>query len=107
MTTVISINDSNFKEEVLNHTGKVLVDFYTDKCPPCQMMAPVLDQLAEELSSTVKIVKVNAAQNQILVEKYQVNSVPTFVLIEDGITKKTKTGATPPAQLKHWMEVAH
>lgn len=107
MTTVISINESNFKEEVLNHTGNVLVDFYSDTCPPCQMMAPVLDQLAEELSDSIKIVKVNASENQLLTEKYQVNSVPTFVLIEDGAATKTKTGVTPPAQLKHWMEIAH
>ena len=105
MATVISINEENFEAEVINHIGTVLVDFYSETCPPCQMMSPVIDQLAIELSDTLKIIKVDATENQLLVEKYQVNSVPTFLLIEDGITKKTKTGVMPPAQLKSWIKL--
>ena len=105
MATVIPVNEQNFEEEVLNHEDTVLVDFYTSTCPPCKMMAPVLDQLAEELSDTVKIVKIDASENQLLVEKFQVNSVPTFILMKDGIASKTRSGALPPSQLKSWMEV--
>ena len=105
MTKVISVNEINFEEEVLNYNGSVLVDFYTDSCPPCQMMTPVIDQLAEEVSDTVKIVKVDASENSLLAEKFQVNSVPTFLLIEDGMVQKTRNGAIPPAQLKSWMGI--
>lgn len=105
MATVIPVNEQNFEEEVLNHKATVLVDFFTKTCPPCKMMAPVLDQLAEELSDKVKIVKIDASENQSLVEKFQVNSVPTFILMKDGITSKTRSGAMPPSQLKNWMEV--
>lgn len=105
MAKVFSINEQSFEEEVLNNKGTVLVDFYTVSCPPCQMMSPIIDQLAEELSSVVKIVKVNASENHLLAEKYKINSVPTFLLIEDGITKKSKTGVMLPAQLKSWMDV--
>ena len=105
MMKVKSINEHDFEKEVINHKGKVLVDFYSETCPPCQMMAPIVDQVAEEVSDTLKIVKVDASGNHSLAEKYQVNSVPTFLLIEDGITKKLTSGVMPPAQLKSWMEV--
>ena len=54
MTTIISINESKFEEEVINHTGTVLVDFYSETCPPCQMMSPIVDQVEEEVSDTLK-----------------------------------------------------
>lgn len=100
MTSAISINERNFEQEVMNHTGTVLVDFYTDSCPPCQQMAPILDRLAEEFADTVKIVKVDASDNFILTEKYNVTSVPTFILFKNGTNEKTKTGIMPPSQLK-------
>ena len=105
MMKVKSINENDFEGEVINHEGKVLVDFYSETCPPCKMMAPIVDQVAEELSDTLKIVKIDASENHSLAEKYQVNSVPAFLLIEDGVTKKSTSGVMPPAQLKRWMEV--
>ena len=68
-------------------------------------MTPVIDKLAKDVSDTVKVVKVDAADNYALVEKYQVNSVPAFILIEDGKTKKSRTGIMPPAQLKQWLGI--
>ena len=105
MMKVKSINENDFEEEVINHKGKVLVDSYSEACPPSQMMAPIVDQVAEEVSDTLKIVKVDSSGNHSLTEKYQVNSIPAFLLIEDGITKKSTSGVIPPAQLKSWMEV--
>jgi len=105
MTSVKTINEKSFEEEVLNEQGKVLIDFYTETCPPCQMMSPVLDQVAKDLPSSIKILKVDATESQELVEKYKVNSVPTFILFEGGNVKKSRTGVIPPVQLKSWMEV--
>lgn len=107
MSKVIAVNEQNFDEEVLSEKGKVLVDFYSDTCAPCQMMSPILEQLAEELTNSVKIAKINASENYALVEKYEVNSVPTFVVLEDGETIKTKTGIMPPSQLKSWLGVTN
>ena len=105
MTNVISANELNFEDLVLNSDEKVVVDFYTPTCPPCQLMAPVVDAIAEELSGKVKVVKVDASENHSLSEKYGVNSVPTFIMIEEGEVKKSRSGVIPPAQLKSWMEI--
>jgi thioredoxin 1 len=102
MANINSISESDFEEEVLNHPGTVLVDFYTERCGPCQQMAPVLDKLAEEVSS-VKIVKINAAENYDLAVKFKVTSVPSFVLFQDGTVQKTRSGVILPSQLKNWL----
>ena len=102
MSQVISAHEGNFESVVLNHDGTVLVDFYTETCPPCKMMAPIIDKLADDLAGTVKVVKVDASKNANLAQNYGVNSVPTFHLIKDGEIRKIKTGAVPPAQLKSW-----
>lgn len=107
MDNAISLNEQNFEEEVLKSPVKVAVDFYSPKCPPCQMMAPIVDALAEELRTKVKIVKIDALKNQSLAEKYKVNSVPTFILFENGKISKIKTGVMPPAQFKNWLTINH
>lgn len=106
MTNVLSANEQKFEDLVLSSEEKVVVDFYTPTCPPCQMMAPIVDQVAEELSDTLKVFKVDASKNQSLTEKYRVNSVPTFILIEGGEVKKSRSGVIPPAQLKNWIELS-
>ena len=103
MAKVISINEENFTEEVLNHDGTVLVDFYSERCPPCQQMAPIIDKLATD-SPEMKVVKVEAIDNADLAAEYSVNSIPTFILFENGGVTKAKSGIIPPAQLKRWVE---
>lgn len=90
---------NTFEQEVLQSDKPVLVDFYADWCGPCKMMAPVVDQLAEELGDTIKIGKVNIDDDEETALKYKVMSVPTFALFKDGSLVKTLTGAMPKQAL--------
>lgn len=80
---VLEVNESNFKEEVLNSKTKVLVDFNAEWCGPCKMLRPVLDKYAEE-HDNVKIVSINVDNNSDLARKYNVFSIPCLITIKDG-----------------------
>ena len=91
--SVLKLNSNNFEEEVINSNTKVLVDFYADWCGPCKMMSPVIDEIAEE-NSNVKVGKVNVDDNQELAMKYNIMSIPTIMVFENGVPKKTFVGVT-------------
>lgn len=83
MVTVL--NNENFNNEVLEHEGVVVVDFYADWCRPCMMMVPNVEKLAEERTD-VKFCKINVDNAREISQKYGVMSIPTFVVIKDGRT---------------------
>ena len=85
------LNEKNFEEEVLKEKGRVLVDFYADWCGPCKMMSPIIDSIAEEMRD-VKFGKVNVDENPELAEKFEIMSIPTIVIIENGQVKQTLIG---------------
>ena len=91
---VLILEENNFEEEVLKANGKILVDFYADWCGPCKMMAPIIEEIAEEVKETVKVGKVNVDNNQELAIKYDVMSIPTIIVFENGVPKKTFIGVT-------------
>ena len=78
------VNGENFETEVISSEIPVLVDFYSDSCIPCKKIAPVLSKLESEYGDKLKIVKVNAAFDDELVEKYGVEATPTLVLLNMG-----------------------
>lgn len=86
MSKAQEVMKSNFETEVLNSELPVLVDFWAPWCMPCQMMAPVLDELSSEMSGRVKIVKVNTedGENQDLAIQYQIQSIPNMKLFKNG-----------------------
>lgn len=84
------LNDDNFDQEIAH--GIVLVDFYADWCGPCRMLAPVIDELAEETVGTVTVVKIDTDQAQNTATKYEVTSIPTLILFKDGEVKKKVVG---------------
>ena len=83
----------NFKEEVKNFNGKVLVDFWATWCGPCKMMAPIVEKLAEETASeSIKIGKIDVDENPNLASEYGIMSIPTFIVFENGEAIKTVVG---------------
>ena len=97
--SMLTFEEKNFEEEVLKSEGKVLVDFYADWCGPCRMMSPVIDDIAKELDGKVKVGKVNVDSNQELAIKYDVMSIPTIMVFENGKTIKTFVGITDKQEL--------
>lgn len=88
----LQLNKDNFEKEVLQSDLPVLVDFYATWCPPCKMLAPVIEQLAEELRDKMKVAKLDIDQNQAIAQKYGVMSVPTMIIFESGKEKKRMVG---------------
>ena len=86
---MIVINN-NFKEEVLDYKGTVLVDFYADWCGPCQMLSPVLEEISNE--TDIKICKVNVDENQALAIEYKVMSIPTLIVFKEGKKELVSVG---------------
>lgn len=103
MTTVIHVNESNFKEKVLNSEKPVLVDFWATWCGPCKAIAPILDQLAEERKDVI-IAKVDVDNNPELAKKYGIRGIPTMNLFKDGEVEATKVGAVSKTQITAWLD---
>ncbi len=80
---VITVTESNFEKEVLQFEGSVLLDFWASWCGPCQMMAPIVDSVAEE-KSDVKVGKINVDEEGALAQKFGIMSIPTLVLVKNG-----------------------
>lgn len=87
-----SFTDQNFDQEVLTSDLPVLVDFYADWCGPCKMMAPVIDEISQEVEGKVKVGKINVDENPQMAEKYGVMSIPTLILFKNGELVKTMLG---------------
>jgi thioredoxin 1 len=81
---VLHFDDDNFEDEVLNATVPVLVDFWAEWCGPCQMLGPVIDELAKEYAGKVKVGKVDVDQAHNTALKFGVQNIPTVVLIHNG-----------------------
>lgn len=94
------VNSSEFKSEVLEHKGVVLVDFFATWCGPCKALTPIVDKLSEEMSGKVKIVKVDIDENSALATEYRVMSVPTMKLFKDGEVVETLVGLRPESELR-------
>ena len=95
----LDLNSENFESEVLNSNEKVLVDFYADWCGPCKMMAPVVQQLSKELQGKAKVGKLNVDENQDLAMEYNVMSIPTLVIFENGKEYKRFVGVRDKNEL--------
>ena len=95
---IIQLTSDNFEAEVLNSDKPVLVDFYADWCGPCKMMAPVVDQIAEE-NDDIKVGKINVDDEQDLAAKYSVMSIPTIGFFKGGDIVDKSVGAKPKSEL--------
>jgi len=92
--------DQNFEEEVLNSQIPVLVDFWAPWCGPCQMMGPIIEELAEELEGKVVVGKLNVDENPQMAQKYGIMSIPTLLIFKNGQVIEQFVGVQPKEVLK-------
>jgi thioredoxin 1 len=93
------VTDSDFEEQVLNSPQPVLVDFWAAWCGPCQMIAPVVEQVAEEFKDALRVVKLDVDTNQRSATSYGVQSIPTLLIFKDGKEVKRLVGFMPKDRL--------
>ena len=96
--SVIHINKENFHQEVIASDKPVLLDFWAPWCGPCRLLAPILDQVAEERED-IKVVKVNVDEEPELAGQFRVYSIPTLAVMKDGQVVHQSAGARPKAQI--------
>ncbi|HWR05356.1 thioredoxin [Sporomusa sp.] len=104
MANVVNANENNFQEEVLDAAKPVLVDFWAPWCGYCTRLAPVMDELAEEMSDQIKVAKVNVDESRSLAQKYGVMSLPTMVVFKNGEQVEKLTGYMPKANIAAKVE---
>ncbi len=95
MSEVAAVGTGNFETEVVQSPQPVVVDFWAEWCQPCRMIAPVLEQIAEEQDEKLKIVKLNVDENPSMMQKFGIRGIPTMILFKDGKPVETLVGFMP------------
>ena len=99
MSTVLHLTDQNFDAKVIKSNLPVLVDFWAQWCGPCKMIAPIIDEIANDLKGQLKVTKVNVDDAQELAAKFNIMSIPTLLLFKDGKPVEQIIGALSKDQL--------
>ena len=101
---IIHVTDDNFEAEVLNSSDPVLVDYWAEWCGPCKMIAPILDEIANEYTGKIKVAKLNIDDNPQTPPRYGIRGIPTLMLFKNGNIEATKVGALSKSQLTAFID---
>ena len=100
---ILTLNDDTFDEQVTKLEGPILVDFWASWCRPCLVVAPSLDELAEELSGQAHVAKIDIDDNGDLVSRFGIRSIPTLVVFTAGKVVDQMVGAAPKDQIRRML----
>jgi thioredoxin 1 len=106
MANTVAVTDDTFDQVVLQSTSPVLVDFWATWCRPCQMVAPILEELTKEYAGKLTIAKLDVDQNQQTAQKFRVMSIPTMIIFKQGKPVTNIVGFKPKEQLKKELDAA-
>ena len=101
---IVHVTDDSFEQEVLQSSNPVLVDYWADWCGPCKMIAPVLDEIADEYDGRIRIAKLNIDENPNTPPRYGIRGIPTLMLFKAGEVEATKVGAVSKSQLTAFID---
>ncbi len=101
---IVHVSDESFEQEVLNASEPVLIDYWAEWCGPCKMIAPIIDELAEEYGEKIKIAKFNIDENPQTPPRYGIRGIPTLMLFKNGNVEATRVGAVSKSQLAAFID---
>ncbi len=102
--TITHVSDETFEEDVLNSSAPVIVDYWAEWCGPCKMIAPILQEVAEEYEGRIKVAKLNVDDNPMTPPKYSIRGIPTLMIFKNGNVEATKVGAVSKSQLTAFID---
>jgi thioredoxin 1 len=104
VTNPVAVSDTDFAQEIEGHEGLAMVDFWAVWCGPCQIVAPVVEQLAQEYEGRLKVAKLDVDSSQMTAMRYNVRSIPSILFFKNGEHVDTVVGAVPKAYLVEKVE---